>query len=342
MNQIAYTLEADAYISPEAHKKELEAIFYRTWQYACHISQLKNAGDYFAFSIGTQEIFVIKGRDDMVRAFFNVCPHRGHPLVSGCGNKQSLVCPYHAWNFFLNGQLCKARGSENVEGFDPARFNLTEARIEEFLGFYFVNLDEKAPSLKSLSGHLEKELGESVPYLSDLQNAATHSLESGANWKLIVDDEFDPNPEAITREVKTNSTYTQIGNDSWWLWPNLFLTRLPSHKAIAITCIRTKHVRETHLDLQFLSVDPVGTYENAISWLHDDKQAARVLRCENVQDGLGSRAYQRGLLFVSRDRLGNCEKALQHFHTLVRDALSRLKISSKTLRPSQRELNVPV
>lgn len=342
MNQIAYTLDADAYISPDHHKKELEAIFYRTWQFACHASQLKNAGDYYAFSIGTQEIFVIKGRDDIVRAFYNVCPHRGHQLVSGCGNKQTLACPYHAWTFFLNGQLNKARGSESVEGFDLTRFNLTEARIEEFLGFFFVNLDEKAPPLKSLSGRLEKDLTDAMPDLLDLQHVASRKIESGVNWKSLVDDTFDGDAESFSRQITTHSTYVDIEKNCWWVWPNFFLTYLPALSGVAITCFRARHIGETHIDLQFLSTDPVQHYEHAISWLHDDKHKERVLRCESAQSGLLSRAYQRGILFVTRDRVGNPEQAIFHFHTLVRDALSRLKISSKTLRPGQRELNVPV
>lgn len=342
MNQIAYTLDADAYISPDHHKKELEAIFYRTWQFACHVSQLKNAGDYYAFSIGTQEIFVIKGRDEIVRAFYNVCPHRGHPLVSGCGNKQSLVCPYHAWNFFLNGQLGKARGSESVEGFDLTRFNLTEARIEEFLGFYFVNLDEKSPPLKSLTGRLDKDLGEAIPDILANEYVASRKIETGLNWKSLVDDMFDGDAESFSQRFTTHSTYVDIEKKCWWVWPNFFLINLPDLSGVAVACFRARHVSETIIDLQFLSADPVCNYEHGISWLHDDQHEDRIVRCENVQSGLSSRAYQRGLLFVTRDRVGNAEQAILHFHTLVRDALSRLKISSKTLRPGQRELNVPV
>src|SRR5688572_8438464 len=138
-NQIAYTLNADSYLSQDTYRKELEAIFYRSWQYACHESQIKEAGDFYTCTVGEQEIFLVRGKDDIVRGFFNVCPHRAHPLVRGCGNKQVLVCPYHSWTFFLNGQLCKARDSQNVEAFDPSLFNLSEVRIERFLGFLFAN-----------------------------------------------------------------------------------------------------------------------------------------------------------------------------------------------------------
>jgi nitrite reductase/ring-hydroxylating ferredoxin subunit len=342
MNHIAYTLEADTYISPEIHKKELEAIFYRSWQYACHRSQLKNAGDYFAFSIGSQEIFVIRGKDDLVRAFFNVCPHRAHPLVSGCGNKQSLVCPYHAWTFFLNGQLLKARGSENVEGFDSSRFNLTEARIEEFLGFYFVNLDEKSPPLKSLSGQLESELLQRFPEILKVENVSTRSVEGSVNWKTLVDDHLDSDAGALNTPVTTQAICSRLGTDFWWLWPNFFLKKMADHKSIAVMTVRSLHAKGSREDLQVLSVDPVQEYESALAWVHDEKHVQNMARCEQVQNGYSSRAFQRGPLFTNSEKSGNSEQALLHFHSLVRDALSRLKVSSKTLRPTQREANAPV
>lgn len=342
MNHIAYTLDADSYSSLDIHKKELEAIFYRSWQYACHKSQLKNAGDYFGFSIGTQEIFVIRGKDDMVRAFFNVCPHRAHPLVSGCGNKQSLVCPHHAWTFFLNGQLLKARGSESVEGFDPSRFNLTEARIEEFLGFYFVNIDEKSPPLKSLSGQLESEVMQRFPDINRLTHVDSRTLEGAANWKVIVDNLLDNGPEAINNQVVTNSVFCRLSEDSWWLWPNLLMKFLPEHKSIALINVKTFHAKISRTEIQVLSVDAIQAYEPALAWVHGDFHGQNMTRCEQVQNGMSSRAFQRGPLFVARERIGNAEQALMHFHSLVRDALSRLKVSSKTLRPSSREANAPV
>lgn len=73
-----------------------DTVFFRSWQLACHQSRIPEAGDYFAFSIFDQDLFVIRQKDGSVRGFYNVCQHRGHQLVEDSGRARLLVCPYHA------------------------------------------------------------------------------------------------------------------------------------------------------------------------------------------------------------------------------------------------------
>ena len=140
-------LSADYYRSPEVFARARKRIFLRSWQFACHESRLPEPGDYFAFSVFDQDLFVIRGKDGGLRCFFNVCRHRGHLLVEGTGRTRLVVCPYHAWSYGLDGRLVSAPGTRELPGFDRASICLTEVRLEVFCGFVFVNLDPDAPAM---------------------------------------------------------------------------------------------------------------------------------------------------------------------------------------------------
>jgi choline monooxygenase len=95
--QYSYSLPARAYIQPGYLAVERETIFYKSWQYVCQAEQLRQPGDYIAFNIQGRPIVAVRDRAGVLRAFYNVCRHRGHELVQGQGSLKSIVCPYHAW-----------------------------------------------------------------------------------------------------------------------------------------------------------------------------------------------------------------------------------------------------
>ena len=89
----SYTVPARYSYAPDVFEREKDAIFYRTWQYVGHASQLAEPGCYLTASIHEQNVFVIRGDDGELRAFYNVCQHRGHELLQGTGVARSIVCP---------------------------------------------------------------------------------------------------------------------------------------------------------------------------------------------------------------------------------------------------------
>ena len=108
----SYTLPARYYLDPEIFAAEQQAIFYRAWHYAGHRSRLSAPGSFLTTRIHAQNIFVIRGADDEIRAFYNVCQHRGHELVAGTGVvKSAIVCPYHGWAYQTSGELKHARNT---------------------------------------------------------------------------------------------------------------------------------------------------------------------------------------------------------------------------------------
>ena len=125
----SYTLPARFYHDPEIWAHEKEAIFYKTWNYAGHVSQVAEPGQFLTVRIHEQNIFVAHTRTGELRAFYNVCPHRGHELLSGTGKKNIITCPYHAWAFDFDGTLKSARNTEEVKGFKREEFSLRPVQV---------------------------------------------------------------------------------------------------------------------------------------------------------------------------------------------------------------------
>ena len=126
-------LPARYYIEPDAFEIDKQAIFYRTWQCVGHASQVRKAGDYLSFSVVDEDIAVVRGQDSKLRAFYNVCRHRGHPVVEGAGNCTSIVCPYHGWIYDLNGQLSGAREARGQADINPKTIRLRRVRARGIL-----------------------------------------------------------------------------------------------------------------------------------------------------------------------------------------------------------------
>ena len=134
--QEAWTIPARFYTDQNAFEHEKENVFAKSWICVAHSSELANANDYVTREIIGESIVLVRGRDKVLRAFYNVCPHRGHQLLSGEGKAKNVItCPYHAWAFKLDGNLAHARNCENVANFDSDKAQLVQVRLEEYAGF---------------------------------------------------------------------------------------------------------------------------------------------------------------------------------------------------------------
>ena len=172
----ASTLPARWYVDPAILAAEREAVFARTWQWAGPSARLRGPGDYLACEAAGDPLFAVRGRDGVLRAFWNVCQHRAGRIVEGCGNAPALQCRYHGWTYGLDGRLMRVREMEGVEGFRPEEVqvrNVDEATpnrlavriaLLEFLGsFCRARLEsEAAPEfaiIADFSANLMRDLG---------------------------------------------------------------------------------------------------------------------------------------------------------------------------------------
>lgn len=182
-----HSLEARYYTDPAIFAKEREGLLARTWQYAGHESQVRNAGDYFAFEVAGESLFCIRGREGNLKAFYNVCQHRAHELVSGSGTTRVVVCPYHSWTYELSGDLRAGPNTKSVPGFDRKKICLTAVRVESFHGYLFINLDPNAASMDEWYPGVREELGEFVPNIATLEPLEWVEIPEHCNWKVSVE-----------------------------------------------------------------------------------------------------------------------------------------------------------
>ncbi len=181
-------LDPRLYLDPDALARERREIFARSWQYAAHVSQLSDPGSYMTTTAGDQPVLVLRTHDGELRAFRNVCRHRGSELLSGSGTcKKAIRCRYHGWTYDADdGRLLGVPEHRSYAELDKATLGLFPARVEVLAGFVFVNLDPLAPSLAEHTAGIEPLLERYG--VADLEVfSAGDSGTQPANWKVIVD-----------------------------------------------------------------------------------------------------------------------------------------------------------
>ena len=308
----SYTLTAPHYYDPGIFRLEREAIFCRAWNLVCHADSLRAPGDYATATIGDQNIVAIRGKDGSLRAFYNVCQHRGHELLRGAGNRKAITCPYHAWSYHADGRLRSARGSERVAGFDKAEFCLKQVRIEEFCTFVFVNLDAEAAPLASRTGALEDEIRGFAPRIDDLTFSHRLTYDLAANWKNVIENFLECYHCPVAhRDFAANlvdiETYRIVTHDIhhshsarakaparaaydfdpansdhgqelgvWFLWPNLGFEVYPGGYLNIFHVVPMGPERSLeHVDFYFFDKDPTEDQRAVIRYRDETVQAPR-------------------------------------------------------------------
>jgi phenylpropionate dioxygenase-like ring-hydroxylating dioxygenase large terminal subunit len=180
----AKTLPQRYFVSPEIFAEELQKIFATNWVLVGHQSQLAEPGDYFLAEVVGESLIVAKDQRSTIRAFYNVCRHRGARLCEEQnGHAVAIQCPYHAWSYALDGRLIGAPHMNETPGFDKADFPLQPARLGFWEGFIFVNLSDASPSLEKW---FEPLGGKFSPWnLPTLRSAKRIEYDVRANWKLM-------------------------------------------------------------------------------------------------------------------------------------------------------------
>lgn len=184
-----YTLPAAAYTSKAILEEEHEKIFGKCWSFIGHTSDFPSAGSYATARLGNEELFLVRDKEGTIRAFFNVCPHRGHRLVEpgSSGSRPVVICPNHAWSFKLDGTLHKARKTEGQAPFDPIRWGLKQIRLEHFNGLLFGNLSDDAPPLFADSPGLKEQIAEEIVRMKEMKVVSVVEKYIDANWKILVE-----------------------------------------------------------------------------------------------------------------------------------------------------------
>ncbi len=181
----AKTLASPYYCDPALFAREQERIFARSWVYASRIEELEANGAFRTIELAGESLIIARGADGVLRAFFNVCRHRGTRICSESTGRftGSIQCPYHAWTYGLDGKLIAARNMDDTPGFDRTDYPLHAARVTEWLGCIFVNLSADAPDFTESLAGLDDRFARWN--LAALRIADSRTYEVAANWKLI-------------------------------------------------------------------------------------------------------------------------------------------------------------
>ena len=351
-------IPTERYVASDFVTLERDAIWMKVWQVVGRADELTKTGDWKQYRIFDQSYLVVRGKDDKIRAFYNVCQHRAHELVKGSGQAKVLTCPYHAWTYHADGRLRTARGSENLPSFNKDEFCLKPVRVETMANFVFVNLDPEAPPLTVQSGALESEIRGYCPEIDNLVLARVMTYDIEGNWKNSVDNFLEcyhchvahsdfcdlvdmDSYRSICHDIysshcgrsshRASKAYEYSGDvraqkfGSWLLWPNLSIEVFPGapnvniFHHVPIGPEKTRHVFEFYME----SGTPTPEQEDAIRYIDEVLQAEDITLVESVQRGLHSKGYNQGRFIVDEGRTDKSEHAVHHFHGLVVDALKR-------------------
>ena len=184
------TLSGTDYVSDEVYEDERQRIWFGDWICVGRAEEIPNRGDYAVRDVVGESIFLTRNEDGEIRAFYNVCSHRGTKFLDdGAGNvRKAFRCPYHAWTYDLNGCLIGTPNVQEDEYFDRSKFPLHGIAVEDYAGFLFVNMSpEPRPLLDALGDGAETITTFGRYKMDELRVGVRLVYEVAANWKIIVE-----------------------------------------------------------------------------------------------------------------------------------------------------------
>src|SRR3981189_2957126 len=212
-------LERDFYMASTVFDADLARIFRQHWLFAGYAFQVARPGDFFTYAIGTESIIVLRDRAGDIRAFHNVCRHRGSRICKAeQGNTHRLVCPYHRWTYELDGTL--VFDTRREFGVDKAELSLRPVAIEDAAGLLFVSLalDEAPPDFSEALATIRRKMKPHALERAKIAHQVDYVVK--ANWKLV----FENNRECYhcpPNHKEYNTAAYDVQRDMAMLDPSL-------------------------------------------------------------------------------------------------------------------------
>ncbi len=330
----ASTIPASWYVNEGIAELESRSIFGRTWQVVACADQLQQPGRFVTTEIAGEPLVVVRGDDNQLRAFYNVCRHHAAAVVTEEeGTASTLRCPYHGWSYGLDGSLKGAPEFEGVCAFDRSRNGLVPVMVDTWEHFVFATLDPKATPLTGFLGKLATRV---APLnLGSLKFFERRSYTLNCNWKVFVDNYLDggyhvPHLHKALNSVLEYKQYTietedcyclqssplassgvdaataatRIGERAWYFWQypnfmiNLYQGYMDTNLVVPDGVNRCTVIFDFYVDDVSESAAERNRQSIAVGERVNDEDVGI---CESVQRGLHSRAYGAGRLSVRRE-----------------------------------------
>ena len=348
----AYTIPASWYVDRDLYQLESRTVFANTWQLAARLDQLRTPGSYVTTDIAGEPVVIVRGADDVLRAFFNVCRHHAAAVMTEAeGSAAQLRCPYHGWTYSLAGELKGTPDFAGVCNFDRASNGLVPVASAQWENWVFVKIEPDTPTLED---YLGEELLEQIAPL-ELQNLhwqERRHYSFDCNWKVFVDNYLDGGYHvpylhkgldsvldyskymiengthhclqwsplvSEGAEVQTGAVRKGERALYYWIYPNFMINWYDG--VLDTNYVIPRGVDQTEVIFDFYFPDVVSTEARRKNLASIDVgqriQDEDVGICKSVQRGLGSRAYKAGRLSVRRE-------AGEHlFHRLLHSDLKQ-------------------
>ena len=330
----ASTIPAPWYVDDRIADLENRTVFSKTWQMVGRTDQVEKPGQFVTAAVAGEPIVVVRGNDGVLRGFFNVCRHHAAAVVTEpCGQAAILHCPYHGWNYGLDGSLKGMPEFDGVKNFERQQNGLLPVRAEIWEKFVFINLDPNAEPLTEFLGGLVKRV---APLgVSKLHFFDTRSYDIHCNWKVFIDNYLDggyhvphlhkglssvldykeytienedryclQSSPMVSSDEDAATGATRKGDRAWYFWqyPNLMINCYEGYMDTNLVIpIDVDHCRVV-FDFYFSDVSEKAQEYNRQSVAVGARVQDEDLGiCEAVQRGLKSRAYGAGRLSVRRE-----------------------------------------
>lgn len=344
------TLPWGWYTDPAALDLERERIFLRFWQYAGRADEVAQPASFSATRAGHVPVALVRDEEGTLRAFLNVCRHRGSLVCEGSGRRATLQCPYHAWTYGLDGGLVAAPRASREGGIETDELGLLGLRVDTWGPFVFVNPDPDAGPLADFLEDVPERIaaaGVDVDALRFLQRS-----ESGldANWKICVENFLEcyhcpvahPGFSAVV-DVSPDSYLLEIGRHRMsqfgpprpeprgaydptgevergqfhLLFPNTVVNVLPGRPNLSIGPVVPLSPGRTHRFLdRFVAPDADAAWIEEMLAFDSEVGAEDTRLVERVQRGMGNGLLDEGRLLPQSERL------VAHFQSVIVDALA--------------------
>lgn len=346
MSKFAKTIPASWYYDPKIFEIERKTIFAEEWLYLAEEEDLKDIADYVKHEIAGYPLFLVKGEDQIIRGFHNVCIHRAAPIVTEKkGNLKNLAvtCKYHGWTYDLKGELKKTPLLDISEIKNQCRSSLYELQVANFNGLIFINLNKNSIPFSEFIEPLKYEINQSGYPMHEYNVYEIMEKEGKFNWKTWLDGfqecyhcmTIHPlfNKDFYLREYKIENkekysvhscerkNVSTMGEfQGLWLWhyPNL---GLPCYE----NCFYTLQVNplspnRTQLNYRFRFREKVTEQERQEFICAIEKITIEdITICEQVQKNLEAGIYHEGILHPER------ENGVEYFHSLVKKSIVNSK-----------------
>ena len=330
----ASTIPAPWYFDAAIADRERMQVFGGGWQAVGRTDQVERPGDFFTAELAGEPLLITRDGEGRLRAFYNVCRHHAAAVATApCGHAQSFRCPYHGWNYGLDGSLKGMPEFAGVCNFRREDNGLVPIAVEAWENFVFANLAPDAEPLQDFLGDLVERvrpLG-----LASLRFHSRKEYVLKCNWKVFVDNYLDggyhvphlhkglnsvldythytiengeryclQSSPMVASEEHAEISATRQGDRAWyfWLYPNFMINAYDGVMDTNFVLPTGTNQCRVIFDFFFADVSPEREAYNVASIATSDLvQDEDVAICESVQRGLGSRAYGAGRLSVRRE-----------------------------------------